>query len=82
MNVTVAFIIVATMVYLAVAFFTTDRKYGDVYRKPIEHQPKHAAEPTYEQQAFQLLIDSWLKGEEQWVKYALVETWPMTQSWL
>lgn len=43
---------------------------------------RHAVEPSLEQEWFELFIDAWIKGEEQWVKYAWIQPWEDTVSWL
>ncbi len=46
------------------------------------HTPQHVREQTYEEQVFEMIREAWLKGEEQWIVYALVVTDIPTVSWL
>jgi hypothetical protein len=73
--------ILFTFAYLVVSLLCP-RGVPTVTVVEVEPQPRHKAEQTVEQELYAMLIEAWLKGEERWLKYAMVETWPMTQSWL
>jgi len=72
--------VVFTMVYLAVSLLLpTSRRSVKPSRKA--HTPRHRVPPTVEEQFTQLFIEEWLKGQEEWIKYAwIVPDFP-TVSW-
>lgn len=65
--------LICTIAYLGVSFLRPSRAKKS---KPEEsHTARHAgpAELESEEQWFELLIVSWLKGQERWVKHAMVD---------
>lgn len=43
---------------------------------------RHGGGMTVEEYWMKAFIEAWSKGEERWLRYAWIETWPETVSWL
>jgi hypothetical protein len=72
--------VIFTMAYLAVSLlFPTGRPTEKTSREP--HTPGHAGGRRLEEQFTELFIEQWLKGQEQWVRYAWIEPTAETVSW-
>lgn len=73
--------IVSTLVYVGVAMLCPLGRIPAVWKK-TSYIPRHRVVMTLEYEWYEGLVEAWLKGEERWWREAMVETWPMTQSWL
>lgn len=73
--------VICTGVYLGVALLCPRGHLGSK-PAPRSRTPKHAAPAGSEAEWFEALTKEWVNGTEGWLKYAMIEDWPETTSWL